>query len=368
MGINWQKVRILLMVLVISLLVMLFSVTAVADGSTSQGIGPSNGTCGDNLTWTLSDGILTITGTGAMYDYDDGQKAPWESQTNGIQKVVVTPGITRIGDYAFVNSSLKTIELSSGLETIGEKAFFSSSIEHVEFPETLVSIDDTAFGMCFSLKTVVLPDNVTEIGSSAFYECYLEGLTISKNLKNIPYSAFSKCQMEELIIPEGVETIADSVFFNSKFKVVRLPSTIKTISSEAFNACYLMQDVYYNGTRDELDEVVIGNNTNLTSAIWHFSGSDISNVLTLPPRLTIIEDSAFENTLAQEIVIPQSVEIIGSRAFACSPTLKLLYFEGSPVSIADDILTGCENVIISCSAGNSVESWANNKGYKVIYH
>ena len=58
MIINQKRFLVLPMMVIISLLAVLFSVTAAADSSTSQGIGPSSGTCGDNVTWTLSDGIL----------------------------------------------------------------------------------------------------------------------------------------------------------------------------------------------------------------------------------------------------------------------------------------------------------------------
>ena len=84
--------------------------------------------------------------------------------------------------------------------------------------------------------------------------------------------------------------------------------------------------------------------------------------------LTTIESEAFSGIAVQKIIIPDSVEVIESRAFADSLSLRELFFEGSPISIANDILAGCDNVTISCVQGSSAATWANSCGLNVEYH
>lgn len=60
-----------------------------------------NGTCGENLTWTLTDGVLTISGFGEMYDYTKGEISPWYSSRESIKTAIIKDGVTSIGDRAF---------------------------------------------------------------------------------------------------------------------------------------------------------------------------------------------------------------------------------------------------------------------------
>ena len=57
--------------------------------------------CGENVTWTLEGGTLTISGTGAMYDYNSRQNVPWYNSRTNITTVVIEEGVTTIGDLAF---------------------------------------------------------------------------------------------------------------------------------------------------------------------------------------------------------------------------------------------------------------------------
>lgn len=84
-----------------------------------------SGTCGDNLTWTYnsSNGYLTISGTGAMYDYKSSNR-PWGSYEDSIKVVVVEDGVTSIGTRAFYHcEKLITVTLPDSITLIGEYAF-----------------------------------------------------------------------------------------------------------------------------------------------------------------------------------------------------------------------------------------------------
>ena len=129
-----QLKRFLSGLLVLCLLVSMIPVTARAAES---------GTCGENLTWTISDdGVLTISGTGPMNDYGYSG-GPW----GGFTSVVVEDGVTTIGAYAFYrNSLLSSISLPEGLISIGGYAFYCcEALEEIKLPSTLTSIGHSSF-------------------------------------------------------------------------------------------------------------------------------------------------------------------------------------------------------------------------------
>ena len=109
--------RKLILLTLLALLIAALAVTVSAETVNS-------GTCGDNLTWTLDDaGTLTISGTGAMYDYSQNDEAPWGSSF-AIKAVVIEEGVTSIGDYAiFYCENVKSVIIPEGVTLIGEGAF-----------------------------------------------------------------------------------------------------------------------------------------------------------------------------------------------------------------------------------------------------
>ncbi len=126
----------------------------------------SSGKCGKNLTWTLDDdGLLTISGTGAMEDYY--YVAPWGSS---VKAIVINQGVTSIGGHAFSNcSSLTSVTIPDSVTSIEGSAFYDCrSLTSVTIPDSVTSIGGSAFSGCSSLTSVTIPDSVTSIGGSAF--------------------------------------------------------------------------------------------------------------------------------------------------------------------------------------------------------
>lgn len=79
---------------------------------------------GDNITWNLTDSVLTISGTGEMEDYADTYYVPWYSNRESIKSAIIEDGVTSIGDYAFYNCvNLTSIEIPNGVTSIGDGAF-----------------------------------------------------------------------------------------------------------------------------------------------------------------------------------------------------------------------------------------------------
>ena len=110
--------------------------------------------CGENLYWTFADGVLSISGEGYMYNYDDAYSTPWWGLP--IESVVLQEGIKSIGDYAFSEAySLAEVDIPDGLEVIGSSAFENcESLSYIVLPSSMNTIHNFTFYMCENLDTV----------------------------------------------------------------------------------------------------------------------------------------------------------------------------------------------------------------------
>jgi hypothetical protein len=130
------------------------------------------GTCGDALSWSLDDatGVLTVTGTGDMYDYSSETPAPWYDQRGSIKALSLPEGLSSIGAYAFNSCDmLKTAVVPDSVQTIGSYAFARCiKLSSLTLPAGLTAISPYMLYMTYNLKTVVVPPAVTEIGDYAF--------------------------------------------------------------------------------------------------------------------------------------------------------------------------------------------------------
>ena len=167
----------------------------------------TNGTCGDKVTWSYdeSSGTLTLSGSGAMYDYENfnissndfSKAAPWmENYWGYIHSVVVDEGVTTIGKYAFSYcTNLVSVSLPSSLTSIGDYAFSPcSKLPTINFPDGIKSIGEFAFNDCDALTTLVLTASLESLGEFAFYSCNnLTTVELPASLKNIGDYVFQEC-------------------------------------------------------------------------------------------------------------------------------------------------------------------------------
>ena len=128
----------------------------------------------DGLTWTLdAKGTLTISGTGAMKDYNAAENLSPAYMNSDVKKVVIEDGVTSIGELAFFKcSSLTNITIPDSVTCIEYAAFHGcSSLSSITIPNSVTSIGVYAFVICSSLTSITIPDGVTSIGYGAFSEC-----------------------------------------------------------------------------------------------------------------------------------------------------------------------------------------------------
>jgi len=271
--------------------------TATPMESLGEGI-LAQGSCGEQLTWTLDEnGLLTISGSGAMIDYTDPMYIPWRANDDQIRSVRILEGVTRIGDKAFWGcSSLTSVAIQDSVSSIGKEAFFyCSNLTSVTIPNSVTRIETSAFEHCTSLAQVTIPASVTEIGVMAFCEC--DALTAflvapdNANYSSLDGVLFNKAQTELIrypvgkpdssyVIPDGVTNIDGAFTSCANLVSVTFPASLTNVGDYAFSCCYHLADVQISETVTNIGESAFKYCTHLER-------------LTIPSTVTSIGNGAF---------------------------------------------------------------------------
>ena len=202
---------------------------------------------GSGVTWQLTENTdgsstytLKISGSGAMEDYQTSSSRPWNNFRDQITSVVISPGITSIGNCAFT--------------------LFSKLI-HVDIADSVISIGDRAFSYCSSLTDIKIPQSVTYIGGVVFRECTnLSSITLSNNITSIGPFAFEKCtNLTSITIPGSVTAIGPNAFEDcTNLTSITIPGSVISISWNVFDGCTSLNDIRYSGTSESVISALSG--------------------------------------------------------------------------------------------------------------
>ena len=339
------------------LLAVMMIVTLLPLGLVETAWAASSGTCGkngDNVTWKLtSEGTLTISGTGDMADFEwDG--TPWYSVSSQVKSVVIKDGVTSIGDCAFGGCiSLTSVSIPDGVISIGFAAFESCSLlTGVTIPNSVTGIGDYAFGYCSSLISVTIPGSVTSIGEAAFAGgstsvnvsrenknyCSVDGGLYDKQKTTIFHPG--KIQNGAFRVPDGVTRIGDSAFFDcTSLTSVIIPKSVTSIGSLAFLGCIRLTNVTIpDGVTSIGDAAFAGSSTSINVSRENKNYCSVDGGLYNKQKTTILHPGKIQNGTFR---IPDGVTSIGGYAFDGYRSL-------TNVTIPDSVTNICYGAFLDC--------------------
>ncbi len=265
------------------------------DANKSIGSGSLDG----GLKWNLTKaGKLTISGNGAMPDFDSSGNQPWIKNSSQIRNIVIENGVTSIGSCAFWNCGVLSADIPSSVTKIGNSAFRGSSIISAKIPSSVKIIGDSAFRECANLSSVAVSNGVETIEQNAFRSCpQLTAIALPASIKEVGAAAFLQCQALTTVTfaPGNTQVkMGDNMFMQCYYLMkVTLPKSIDRISEGMFQNCLTLAGVE------------------------------------IPKGAESIDASAFASCSAfTTVIIPDSVTSIGIAAFTKCPLSKI-YFTGT---------------------------------------
>ena len=274
----------------------------------------TSGDFGENncLHWNVSiTGKLTISGTGAMPDFDfpKGNLAPWWNYDAlgvitkiGIKSVDIKDGVTNVGDYAlFLLPDATQITLPKSVTRIGRYGIaMCSKLTGMSIPKSVTEIGD--FGLAGDgLTAVTLPDGLQSLGRGAFDTCTsLTNTTLPAAITAVPGKCFADCtKLLNVKYAGTVTAIGDLTFKGCKsLTAAPIPETVTELGASAFNGCVALTDV------------------------------------TLPGGVTAVPDACFQDcTALADMKLPATVTSVGHNAFTGCKALKDVRCYGAPPTV-----------------------------------
>ena len=286
-----------------------------------------NGKCGDSLTWDLTNGVLTISGNGDMYDFQSPYNTPWYSYRNSITSAVITEGVTSIGKYAFYNcTDLTSVTIPNGVTSIGIEAFYyCTGLTSITIPNGVKSIGKNAFSRCGSLASIEIPNSVTSMGSGAFFYCsVLTSITIPDGITSIKEYTFSGCSsLTYVTIPNSVTSIGNYAFSGcTGFTSVTIPNSVTLIGMEAFRGCKGLTSVTIPDYVTSIGGSAFSKCDSITSVVWNAKNCNSYNFgaqvesFVFGDDVEIIPESLCSGmSKLTSVTIPTYVTSIGNNAF-----------------------------------------------------
>lgn len=328
-----------------------------------------SGTCGENLTWTLSNGTLTISGTGTMYDFlgfAEPCTAPWHNNCNYITSIIIDDGVTSIGQCAFESCNLTSVTIPNSVISIGNYAFIScDQMESITIPNSVTTIGDQFLRGCYALKTVSAPAKAFDVRENhwAYQPKYLQSVTINsgeindnvlgvlsrsyKTLTHVDISAVSNemlsdeafkdfYNLQNLVLPQSLTKIGYMAVAGCKnLQSISIPASVEEIDQGAFEDCRSLQTITFEGSAPSS---VSGKRfATATSGSqlrkignWAFYNAHQLQNLVLPEGVEEIGDAAFYGcTYLENLTLPSSVQSIGDNCFALCSKLQDITVEAS---------------------------------------
>ena len=340
--------------------------------------GVSGGDIGETLQWTLAEGVLTISGSGAMEDYATASNAPWYSKRTGIQKVIIGSGVTSIGDRAFYNcTGLTDVTIGDSVTTIGTYAFRGcTALESVTIPASVTEIEGSAFRASSALEEVIFQGNAPTVGNYVFNEC-AETLTVQcfegkTSFDTTPWTGMNVVvnHVGQWIVDiEPTCTTDGSRHIDCAYCQKTITETITGGHNYVEGICTVCKDITlvdsgesykWRWKLDVFGTLTISGNGDITGNPWRNNHADKILNIVIEEGITGIGGSAFDScSNVTGVTIPESVTKIGSGAFHGCSSLESIVIPESVSEMGDTVFANCSSlkeIVIPDSVGSIGES------------
>ena len=269
----------------------------------------------NSLHWRVAAGTLTITGTGAMPDYDlpNGNLAPWLN--------ITALGLNKYSGYTM---KLRTVIIGNGVTNVGSYALFClPDATQVTLPESVTRIGRYGIAMCSKLTGMSIPKAVTEIGDFGLAGDGLTAVTLPDGLQSLGRGAFDTCtSLTNTTLPAAITAVPGKCFADcTKLLTADYKGEVTTIGEHAFEGCKSLVTAPIPATVTELG----------ASA---FNGCVALTDVTLPAGVTAIPDGCFQGcTALADMKLPGTVTRVGHNAFTGCTALKDVRCYGAPPTV-----------------------------------
>ena len=280
----------------------------------SFGTAATSGDFGENncLHWEVSTGVLsgktlTISGTGAMPDFDfpNGNLAPWWNyEALGM--------LTSFGNFK-LEGELKKVVIKDGVTNVSDYAlFFLPAATQVTLPESVTSIGRYGIAMCSKLTGLSIPKGVTEIGDFGLAGDGLTAVTLPDGLQSLGRGAFDTCaSLTNTTLPAAITAVPGKCFADcTKLLNVKYAGTVTAIGDLAFESCKALTAAPIPETVTTIDKAA-------------FTGCTALTDVTIPAGVTAIPEDCFRGcTALADMKLPGTVTSVGLNAFTGCTALK----------------------------------------------
>lgn len=291
----------------------------------SFGTAATSGDFGVNncLHWEVSTGVLsgktlTISGTGAMPDFNfpEGNLAPWWNyEALGM--------LTSFGNFK-LEGELKKVVIKDGVTNVSNYAlFFLPAATQITLPESVTSIGRYGIALCAKLKGISLPKAVTGIGDFGLAGNNFTSISLPDGLQTLGRGAFDACaSLSGMTLPAAITAVPDKCFNDcTKLLTVDYKGEVTAIGERAFEGCKSL-------TKAPIPAAVtaLGNSA--------FNGCIALTDVTLPGGVTAVPDACFQGCIAlADMKLPATVTSVGHNAFTGCKALKDVRCYGAPPTV-----------------------------------
>ena len=333
----------------------------------SPALADETGTFGDNISWSLSDGTLTVSGTGAIPDASDYGATPWDEYKDQVETLVIENGITRIGNYAFWSfEQLTSVSFGSDVTQIGDVAFlYCPALTVLTFPEGMTSIGNWCFAKCEALTSVRLPVSITFIDEYAFFKCHLltdiyyTGNQIQWaeiNIVEIPEADWEDDPLHTAAVHFGTSTVTSGTCGEGVTWSLNDTGTLTVSGTGAMNDGADYGDMPWNEYKDQIIEIVVEDGITRVGdyAFWNCENA---KTVYLGNGLRSIGKAAFLYCSGiSRVTLPSGLMTIGDWAFVHCHDLEWVYIPTSVTSIGELCMEECTCTLLY---GGTEQQWNN---------